>query len=95
MSDDDRETKPFKFVTAGMPSSTQGSMRASQTRTKRNIAGKTMSTTTSASLPRERTSLLAASSFWHTDHCAQVPGLNAGTISAKTTPSQPVWISAS
>ncbi|KFY50710.1 hypothetical protein V496_09234 [Pseudogymnoascus sp. VKM F-4515 (FW-2607)] len=70
-------------------------MRASQTRTKRNIAGKTMSTTTSASLLKERTSLLAASSFWHTDRCAPVPGLNAGMISARTTHSQPVWISGS
>ncbi|RDW90330.1 uncharacterized protein DSM5745_02105 [Aspergillus mulundensis] len=54
-------------------------------------AGKTTSTTTSASPPRVKTSAHAASSTSPSDPSALSPGLTGGTSSARPATSPPAW----
>ncbi|PFH61418.1 hypothetical protein XA68_17404 [Ophiocordyceps unilateralis] len=89
MSDDDGQelvTKPFKFVTVGKPmtpSTGRSQHGDASSPMPPNTAGKTTSTTTSASTPRERTLSLAISSGLPTDQCALRVGTNAGTNSER------------
>ncbi|KAJ8108451.1 hypothetical protein OPT61_g8165 [Boeremia exigua] len=67
----------------------QASTRASPTRTRPSTAGRTTSTTTSASSPRARTLLPAASSCWPTSRSAPAAGPHDGMTSVRpaTSPS--------